>query len=258
MSDIDLERIKAYCEKATPIPWEWIRWPCESMEPALEWVKLSIEKGKGFALQGVGGRDSDEVTVCLTGNGPKSEANALFMVMARQDLPALVEALSSSGAKVEELTRELANLRQTKSAMHDCLVRERDSLRAQVEAARERIRVLYEATSLGRLALEDLRREWDGEPGTWSESHDRLMELMRNALIGPASSLPAPAKDPREALKEAVILPTRFPQLFTGKRKPWKVTRLAVGGLSPAAEDWWRKRTPAQRALKIEVWAAMG
>jgi vacuolar protein-sorting-associated protein 4 len=26
----------------------------------------------------------------------------------------------------------------------------------------------------------------------------------------------------KEALKEAVILPARFPQLFTGKRKPWK------------------------------------
>jgi len=26
----------------------------------------------------------------------------------------------------------------------------------------------------------------------------------------------------KEALKEAVILPSRFPQLFTGKRKPWK------------------------------------
>ena len=26
----------------------------------------------------------------------------------------------------------------------------------------------------------------------------------------------------KEALKEAVILPIRFPQLFTGKRKPWK------------------------------------
>ena len=26
----------------------------------------------------------------------------------------------------------------------------------------------------------------------------------------------------KDALKEAVILPTRFPQLFQGKRKPWK------------------------------------
>ena len=26
----------------------------------------------------------------------------------------------------------------------------------------------------------------------------------------------------KDALKEAVILPYRFPQLFTGKRKPWK------------------------------------
>jgi SpoVK/Ycf46/Vps4 family AAA+-type ATPase len=26
----------------------------------------------------------------------------------------------------------------------------------------------------------------------------------------------------KEALKEAVILPIKFPQLFTGKRKPWR------------------------------------
>ena len=26
----------------------------------------------------------------------------------------------------------------------------------------------------------------------------------------------------KEALKEAVVLPTKFPQFFTGKRKPWK------------------------------------
>lgn len=25
----------------------------------------------------------------------------------------------------------------------------------------------------------------------------------------------------KEALKEAVILPVKFPQFFTGKRKPW-------------------------------------
>lgn len=35
----------------------------------------------------------------------------------------------------------------------------------------------------------------------------------------PSLSLSIGAK---EALKEAVILPVRFPQLFTGKRRPWK------------------------------------
>ena len=30
----------------------------------------------------------------------------------------------------------------------------------------------------------------------------------------------------KEALKEAVILPVRFPQFFTGKRKPWYVSVL--------------------------------
>jgi len=39
------------------------------------------------------------------------------------------------------------------------------------------------------------------------------------SLCFPASLRAAAAK---EALKEAVILPYRFPQLFTGKRKPWK------------------------------------
>lgn len=32
----------------------------------------------------------------------------------------------------------------------------------------------------------------------------------------------------KSTLKEAVILPARFPQLFTGKRRPWKGTGYAT------------------------------
>lgn len=32
----------------------------------------------------------------------------------------------------------------------------------------------------------------------------------------------------KEALKEAVILPVKFPQLFTGKRRPWKGTSILL------------------------------
>jgi hypothetical protein len=91
-----IEKIRERLGKVTKGEWEWIRWPAESMEQALDWIKKSIEKGEGFRLHGVGGHDPDEVTICLTGNGPKSEANAVFITCAPTDLAALLEVVDAA------------------------------------------------------------------------------------------------------------------------------------------------------------------
>ncbi len=38
----------------------------------------------------------------------------------------------------------------------------------------------------------------------------------------------------KSTLKEAVILPAKFPQLFTGKRRPWKGERSGAPGSQPS------------------------
>jgi len=62
------------------------------------------------------------------------------------------------------------------------------------------------------------------------EDNDPDSKKLRNALSGAIlSEKPnirwedvAGLEQAKEALKEAVILPIKFPHLFTGKRKPWK------------------------------------
>lgn len=71
------------------------------------------------------------------------------------------------------------------------------------------------------------KRRTDGDD---KDEDDREKSKLRGALSSAIiSEKPnvswddiAGLESAKEALKEAVILPTRFPQFFTGKRKPWK------------------------------------
>jgi vacuolar protein-sorting-associated protein 4 len=66
--------------------------------------------------------------------------------------------------------------------------------------------------------------------GTGGEDDDPEIKKLRSGLQGAIlSESPNVAWDDvaglaqaKEALKEAVILPIKFPQLFTGKRTPWR------------------------------------
>lgn len=65
--------------------------------------------------------------------------------------------------------------------------------------------------------------ESDEEKG---KEKKKLMSQLEGAIVMEKPNIKwsdvAGLEGAKEALKEAVILPIRFPQLFTGNRKPWK------------------------------------
>lgn len=65
-----------------------------------------------------------------------------------------------------------------------------------------------------------------GGGGDDDESDNKLKEQLKSSIVKPEDlnvhwDDVAGLEGAKEALKEAVILPTKFPQLFEGERKPW-------------------------------------
>lgn len=64
-----------------------------------------------------------------------------------------------------------------------------------------------------------------GGGGANSEANEKLREQLGSAIVAEKPNVMwedvAGLEGAKDALKEAVILPVKFPQFFTGKRKPW-------------------------------------
>ncbi|RHY38776.1 hypothetical protein DYB38_003320, partial [Aphanomyces astaci] len=69
-------------------------------------------------------------------------------------------------------------------------------------------------------------KEKDDEETDGDAEKNKLRGALASAVVSEKPNVKwddvAGLEAAKEALKEAVILPARFPQLFTGKRRPWK------------------------------------
>lgn len=107
----DLETLEVLAVASTPLTLEFGRWDTESIDQAVNWFQGSLEKGEGYRPWVVHTEHAElgPLTICITGNGPTSEANARFFTVARMGVLALlqyVETLRAAHAvAVDEMSR---------------------------------------------------------------------------------------------------------------------------------------------------------
>lgn len=99
------ERLRALCEAATPGPWHFGRSPDNA--DAVDYFARGYAAGPPtpvfLVCVPIGDKPmNDEARfTAITGNGPTSEANALFVSSARNALPSLLDALDAAEARAE-------------------------------------------------------------------------------------------------------------------------------------------------------------
>lgn len=103
----------------------------------------------------------------------------------------------------------------------------RDMIRRKVDGYIERAEILkqsIEGVSQGAAATA-VKKKSDKESKD-DDENSKLRGALSSAIVSEKPNIKwddvAGLEGAKEALKEAVVLPIRFPQFFTGKRKPWK------------------------------------
>ena len=94
----------------------------------------------------------------------------------------------------------------------------------RVEGYLKRAEQLKEAIEQRNAPQRQAAAQGGGDGG--DDGNKKLRSALENAVVSEKPNVKwsdvAGLEGAKSALKEAVILPARFPQLFTGKRRPWK------------------------------------
>lgn len=107
MTSEEIAEIEARAAAATPGPWR--RTVKGDRREAREWLIGQFDASEGDKIHGAGvaaaGKTIEEecLSTAITGNGPTSEANAIFIASARTDVPRLCAALRERDAEIARL-----------------------------------------------------------------------------------------------------------------------------------------------------------
>lgn len=115
----EIAELKRLCDEATPGPWQWYQQPGDTKEECIKWAISAVEETVSSGnfkppMNGVGAGDLQSTTEhwlipAVTGCGPTSDKNAIFIAAARSALPRLIE-------RVEFLESENKNLKSSQGA----------------------------------------------------------------------------------------------------------------------------------------------